>query len=440
MLRTLGIDFSYEGVRLSYVDNDCTVKVFKDKRNNSLIKNNMLFDSSSNSFIFGNYYNANKNRDNSTMIEYSFSNMIFKNNKNMKFGKYYFSPIEICGLYFQSIKDFVQREFKDTIKNVVISLPSCLNSTKRVQISQSAQIAGLKLTCLTNNSVTAIKGVLKDIKEDKFVLLYYSNHYIFAAAYEVDSGIVQNHAISERIEDDEVLNEDDALYVINNLFCDNSLEDYFNHIYIADLIHVEDDIEKFIFKLYDSKALKSIKNVAELHFINDAENIICKGAAIQAVKYQYDEVSNMLFDKVVLDIMPFSYSIGITNQESFLVIPKGVVYPCKYTHIFRTAHIFQRDADTRIVAGESENLNENEQIGYLEFLNIRRSVTHNERFSVDFRVDNSGILDVRAKAIDQSGDIHAYITTNSYMEDKDIIDSMEKIKEIQKDEGLTMVF
>lgn len=100
---------------------------------------------------------------------------------------------------------------------------------------------------------------------------------------------------------------------------------------------------------------------------------------------------------LLVDVTPLSLRVETVGGYSEVVIPRNAPVPLEETRIFTTAQDFQESVRVRVCQGESRRLEENEVLGELELVGLRRANRGQVHVQVTFVLEVDGSLSVHAR-------------------------------------------
>ncbi|MGE9271269.1 MAG: Hsp70 family protein [Verrucomicrobiales bacterium] len=121
------------------------------------------------------------------------------------------------------------------------------------------------------------------------------------------------------------------------------------------------------------------------------DEAIALGAAIQA-----GILSGAMQKMVLLDVTPLSLGIETFGGLMNVLIPRNTTIPCKAGEMFTNAVANQSSMTIRVLQGEREMARDNWQLGDVE-VEFERAEKGRARVGVQFRIDESGLLEVLAR-------------------------------------------
>ena len=145
----------------------------------------------------------------------------------------------------------------------------------------------------------------------------------------------------------------------------------------------------------------------------DPETCVVQGACIQA-----GIRTGLLKEILLLDVIPSSYGIQLENnkvfgKDFFRIIEKNTTVPVKKTHIFTTSQKDQSEISVRIYQGESEDVQKNLLVGFLELKEILPAPAGVPKIEVNFDID--ALMTVTASAKDlKTGKSHKVLLRSPY--------------------------
>ena len=100
---------------------------------------------------------------------------------------------------------------------------------------------------------------------------------------------------------------------------------------------------------------------------------------------------------ILMDVTP--HSLGIESVGSYCerIIRRNSPIPVEQTRIFTTGNDWQESVLVTVCQGESREFPENETLGSLELVGLRKARRGEVKIEVTFMLDANGTLDVRAR-------------------------------------------
>lgn len=133
---------------------------------------------------------------------------------------------------------------------------------------------------------------------------------------------------------------------------------------------------------------------------------------------------------LLMDITPLSLGVETAGGFCQHIVRRNAPIPTESSRLFATARDGQTEVELKICQGESNRFSENQSLGALLIGPIRQAKRGDVRLEVTFMIDQSGILDVRAKDLDAQREQAIRIALRGGMSASDV-DAMR-----QRQEGL----
>lgn len=145
----------------------------------------------------------------------------------------------------------------------------------------------------------------------------------------------------------------------------------------------------------------------------DPETCVVQGACIQA-----GIRTGGLKEILLLDVIPSSYGIQLESKNSgggnyFKIIEKNTTVPVKKTHTFTTSYENQSEINVRVYQGESEDIEKNLLVGFLELKDIQPAPAGVPKIEVSFDIDVSMTVAASAKDL-RTGKSHKILLRSPY--------------------------
>jgi molecular chaperone DnaK len=99
---------------------------------------------------------------------------------------------------------------------------------------------------------------------------------------------------------------------------------------------------------------------------------------------------------LLLDVTPLSLGIETIGGMCEIVIPRNATIPVEQTREFATSYDNQDSVRIRIAQGESRRFVDNQVLGELALLELKRVARGEVKIAVTFELDANGTLNVRA--------------------------------------------
>ena len=148
------------------------------------------------------------------------------------------------------------------------------------------------------------------------------------------------------------------------------------------------------------------------------DEAIALGATIQA-----GVMSGAMREVVLLDVTPLSLGIETFGGLMNVLIPRNTTIPCKAGEMFTNAVAGQKSMKIRVLQGEREMARDNWPLGDFE-LAFEPSDKGRARVGVQFRIDESGLLEVLGRDVATGKDTVVEIDSAAVDVDDDRVEQM----------------
>ena len=148
------------------------------------------------------------------------------------------------------------------------------------------------------------------------------------------------------------------------------------------------------------------------------DEAIALGATIQA-----GVMSGAMRQVVLLDVTPLSLGIETFGGLMNVLIPRNTTIPCKAGEMFTNAVAGQRSMKIRVLQGEREMARDNWPLGDFEVA-FEKAEKGSARVGVQFRIDESGLLEVLARDVATGKDTVVEIDSAAVDVDDDRVEQM----------------
>jgi len=138
------------------------------------------------------------------------------------------------------------------------------------------------------------------------------------------------------------------------------------------------------------------------------DEAVAVGAAIMADIITRGETGILL-----LDVVPLSIGLGLSDDRFKVIIPKNTTVPVKKTESFTTYKDNQTSVRLVVMQGDSPKASENELLSKISFTGLPPRPKGEIKIEVSFSVDTEGILTVSAKDKTTGKEIKAQISTQA---------------------------
>ena len=160
------------------------------------------------------------------------------------------------------------------------------------------------------------------------------------------------------------------------------------------------------------------------------DEVVAVGAALQGAVLSGDQ---SVQDITLLDVTPLSLGIEVNMGEMHIVIPRNTTIPTEKTEdMFTTAVDNQPAIDIKILQGERPLAKDNKVLGNFRLDGIAPAPRGVPRFSITFKMDANGILNVKAKDLGTQKEQSITITASTQMSKEDIDKFMKEAEENRK--------
>jgi len=163
------------------------------------------------------------------------------------------------------------------------------------------------------------------------------------------------------------------------------------------------------------------------------DEVVAVGAALQGAVLAGDE---SVQDITLLDVTPLSLGIEVNMGEMHVLIPRNTTIPTEKTEdMFTTAVDNQPAIDVKVLQGERPLAKDNKVLGTFRLDGLPPAPRGVPRFSITFKIDANGILNVKAKDLKTQKEQSITITASTQMEKDEIEKFMKEAAEnAKKDE------
>ncbi len=157
------------------------------------------------------------------------------------------------------------------------------------------------------------------------------------------------------------------------------------------------------------------------------DEVVAVGAALQAAVLAGD--SNVQ-DITLLDVTPLSLGIEVNAGEMHVLIARNTTIPTeKSEDMFTTAVDNQPAIDVKVLQGERPLANDNKVLGTFRLDGIAPAPRGVPRFSITFKIDANGILNVKAKDLGTNKEKDITITASTNMDQSEIDKRVKEAEE-----------
>jgi len=153
----------------------------------------------------------------------------------------------------------------------------------------------------------------------------------------------------------------------------------------------------------------------------DPEQVVAKGAAIQAQALLASDSSTFL-----LDVTPLPLRIATVGGFTETIIDKNTPVPTERSKVFTTSRDEQDKVKIRVLQGESPKSDECESLGEFEFSGFRIGSRGDVKIEVTFEIDTDGIVNVRACDLETGVETRRSISLSSGLTEAEILESIAR--------------
>ena len=157
------------------------------------------------------------------------------------------------------------------------------------------------------------------------------------------------------------------------------------------------------------------------------DEVVAMGAAIQGGVILGD-----VNDIVLLDVTPLSLGLETLGGVMTTLIPRNTTIPTTKVEVFSTAADNQPGVDIHILQGERSMAADNKTLGRFQLDNIPPAPRGVPKIEVTFKIDENGIVNVKAKDLGTNKEQSITITSTTNLSD-DEIERMRKEAEENKE-------
>ncbi len=148
------------------------------------------------------------------------------------------------------------------------------------------------------------------------------------------------------------------------------------------------------------------------------DEVVAVGAAVQGAVLAGD---SGVEDITLLDVTPLSLGLEVNMGEMHILIPRNTTIPAeKSEDRFTTAVDNQNAIDVRVLQGERPLAKDNKELGVFRLDGIPSAPRGVPKFSVTFKIDANGILNVKAKDLGTGKEKDITITASTHLEESEI--------------------
>jgi len=166
--------------------------------------------------------------------------------------------------------------------------------------------------------------------------------------------------------------------------------------------------------------LKTVKEYfgKEPHQGVNPDEVVAVGAAIQGAVLSGDK---NVQDITLLDVTPLSLGIEVNYGQMHVMIPRNTTIPAeKAEDRFTTAADNQPAIDIKVLQGERPMAADNKILGTFRLEGIPPAPRNIPQFSVTFKIDANGILNVSAKDKATNKEQSITITASTQLDEKEV--------------------
>lgn len=148
------------------------------------------------------------------------------------------------------------------------------------------------------------------------------------------------------------------------------------------------------------------------------DEVVAVGAAVQGAVLAGD---SGVEDITLLDVTPLSLGLEVNMGEMHILIPRNTTIPAeKSEDRFTTAVDNQNAIDVRVLQGERPLAKDNKELGVFRLDGIPSAARGVPKFSITFKIDANGILNVKAKDLGTQKEKDITITASTHLDETEI--------------------
>ncbi|KAL8157567.1 heat shock cognate 70 kDa protein-like [Apium graveolens] len=146
-------------------------------------------------------------------------------------------------------------------------------------------------------------------------------------------------------------------------------------------------VQQLLQQFFDGKEL--CKNI-------NPDEAVAYGAAVQAATLSGED-SHKIKNLVLLDVTPLSLGIAVKGVLMAVIIPRNTTIPMSMQKVFRTACDGQKCVKISVYEGERTRTEDNNLLGEFVLSGLPPAPRGEVEFTVTFRIDANGLLNVSAE-------------------------------------------
>lgn len=353
---------------------------------------------------------------------------------------------EVCSDIFSEIKSELDRIVINEQYKTVITVPAYFNDVQRNIVKMSAQQSGLEVLMILNEPTAAILSKPK-IKPGIYMVYDFGGGTFDVSIISYSEGIFQvlgtcgdtalggddiDEAIAERFNMTIV----DARHAkeTNQINTDEIRDIYaeFAHRTIeicSELIgNLNSRIDKVdhIIMVGGSSYLGVMQKAVKDRFkvkpkLVDPETSVARGAAMKA--YHIINKTN----HILIDVNPLTLGVETFGGGVDPIIRRNSRIPCMKSEVYTDISDKQKYLIINIVQGESRWASECTSIGKIRLKINRSNEAIKPRFSVEFKINEEGILNVRASQLGTSVAKEIIINPNYGLTKARVVDEIKRV-------------
>lgn len=323
-------------------------------------------------------------------------------------------PEDIAAAIFQRLKAIAEDRLKETVVNVVITVPSYFNDKQREAIKDVASLAGLNTLRLMKepNAACRAHGIdgkgFRDMhfdKDDEGLIIVYDigAHHSEVTLESIDRGVFEKLSSAG--------DDDFGGYYLATIGTTNLPPDVWQILAETPITLVERVLETAKVKKNEIDGIVITGNVTHTAYIKrilaeyfpekkvydnvPPDEAVIRGAALEGQILAAEEetsCSGWILPEVL------ELSLWVETSEGLLtkLIPRNTVLPTRKSRIFSTATDNQSKAVFRIYEGERPLANQNQLLGVLEHNWIPLAPRGVPEIEVSFEIDMEWQLKIAA--------------------------------------------
>lgn len=148
------------------------------------------------------------------------------------------------------------------------------------------------------------------------------------------------------------------------------------------------------------------------------DEVVAVGAALQGAVLAGDKDVE---DITLLDVTPLSLGLEVNHGEMHVLIPRNTTIPTEKSEDRFTTAVDNQDAiDVKVLQGERPMAKDNKVLGTFRLEGIPPAMRGTPKFSITFKIDANGILNVKAKDLGTNKEQAITITASTQLDQAEI--------------------